>query len=330
MTNKQHPIGSGFTAASTAEEVVEGIDLSGRNVVVTAGHVGLGLETTRALANAGANVVVASRNPATAAEAVDGITGAVVDQLDLIDPASVEAFAARYRDSGRPLHILINNAGIMGGDLVRDSRGYEAQFATNHLGHFQLTHGLLPALRKAGGARVVEVSSWGHHLSDIRWEDPHFEREYDGMVAYGQSKTANVLFAVELDRQWSGDGIRGYSLHPGGIVSTNLGPSFSVEDWRAMGLLDENDQPIIDPANDMKTPQQGAATQVFAATSPLRAEIGGVYLADNDIAPLEADARPVTVDMGSGPLQTPPGVTGYAVDPESAERLWELSEKLLA
>ncbi|WP_370333009.1 SDR family NAD(P)-dependent oxidoreductase [Mycolicibacterium hippocampi] len=330
MTNKQHPIGSGFTAASTAEEVLDGIDLSGRNVVVTAGHVGLGLETTRALANAGANVVVASRNPATAAAALAGIAGVEIDQLDLIDPASVEAFAARYRDSGRPLHILINNAGIMGGELVRDSRGYEAQFATNHLGHFQLTRGLLPALRKAGGARVVEVSSWGHHLSDIRWEDPHFEREYDGMVAYGQSKTANVLFAVELDRQWSGDGIRGYSLHPGGIVSTNLGPSFSLEDWRAMGLVDENDQPIIDPANDMKTPQQGASTQVFAATHPRLADIGGVYLADNDIAPLEADARPVTVDLGSGPLETTPGVTGYAVDPESAERLWELSEKLLA
>lgn len=330
MTNKQHPIGSGFTAASTAEEVLDGIDLSGRNVVVTAGHVGLGLETTRALANAGANVVVASRNPATAAAALAGIAGVEIDQLDLIDPASVEAFAARYRDSGRPLHILINNAGIMGGELVRDSRGYEAQFATNHLGHFQLTRGLLPALRKAGGARVVEVSSWGHHLSDIRWEDSHFEREYDGMVAYGQSKTANVLFAVELDRQWSGDGIRGYSLHPGGIVSTNLGPSFSLEDWRAMGLVDENDQPIIDPANDMKTPQQGASTQVFAATHPRLADIGGVYLADNDIAPLEADAQPVTVDLGSGPLETTPGVTGYAVDPESAERLWELSEKLLA
>ncbi|CAA0110486.1 Aklaviketone reductase DauE [Mycolicibacterium vanbaalenii] len=330
MTNKQHPIGSGFTAASTAEEVVNGIDLSGRNVVVTAGHVGLGLETTRALANAGANVVVASRNPATAAEAVDGIKGAEVDQLDLIDPASVEAFAARYRDSGRPLHILINNAGIMGGELVRDSRGYEAQFATNHLGHFQLTHALLPALRKAAGARVVEVSSWGHHLSDIRWDELHFEKDYDGMVAYGQSKTANVLFAVELDRRWADDGIRGYSLHPGGIVSTNLGPSFSIEDWRAMGLIDDNDEPIIDPERDMKTSQQGAATQVFAATSPLLAEIGGVYLTDNDIAPLEADARPVTVDLGSGPLQTTPGVTGYAVDPESAERLWELTEKLLA
>lgn len=328
MTNKQHPIGSGFTAANTATDVLAGIDLTGRNAIVTAGHVGLGLETTRALSHAGANVVVASRNPDTAAAAVAGIDRVRVAQLDLMDPASIERFVAGYGDSA--LHMLINNAGIMGGDLVRDARGYEAQFATNHLGHFQLTNGLLPALRAAGGARVVEVSSWGHHLSDIRWEDPHFDTEYDGMAAYGQSKTANVLFAVELDRRWSGDGIRGYALHPGGIVSTNLGVAFSIEDWKTMGLIDDDGQPIIDPERDMKTPQQGASTQVFAATSPLLADIGGVYLADNDVSPLEADATPVSVDIADGPLQTTPGVTGYAVNPESAQRLWELSEKLTA
>lgn len=328
MTNKQRPLGSGFTAASTAADVLAGTDLTGRNAIVTAGHVGLGLETTRALADAGANVVVASRSPETAAAALVGVERVRVEQLDLMDPASIGRFVAGYGEAA--LHILINNAGIMGGALVRDARGYEVQFATNHLGHFQLTNGLLPALRAADGARVVEVSSWGHHLSDIRWEDPHFEADYDGMVAYGQSKTANVLFAVELDRRWSGDGIRGYSLHPGGIVSTNLGPSFTVDDWRAMGLIDDDGRPIVDPDRDMKTPQQGASTQVFAATSPLLADIGGVYLANNDVAPLEADATPVTVDMGAGPLQTTPGVTGYAVDPESAERLWELSEKLLA
>ena len=239
MTQKQQPLGTGFTAASTAEEVLEGIDLRGRNVVVTAGHVGLGLETTRALSSAGASVVVGSRDPDRASAALAGIDRVAVGRLDLVDPASVDAFAARYRDSGRPLHILINNAGIMGGELARDARGYEQQFATNHLGHFQLTNGLLPSLRKAAGARVVEVSSWGHHLSDIRWDDPHFEREYDGMVAYGQSKTANVLFAVELDRRWADDGIRGYSLHPGGIVTTNLAPWLSTEDRRAMGLIDD-------------------------------------------------------------------------------------------
>ena len=328
MTNKQHPIGTGFGPASTTTDVLAGIDLTGRNAIVTAGHVGLGLETTRALADAGANVVVASRNPGTAAAALAGVDRVRIAQLDLMDPTSVDRFVAEHADT--PLHMLINNAGIMGGDLVRDARGYEAQFATNHLGHFQLTNGLLPALRAAAGARVVEVSSWGHHLSDIRWEDPHFETEYDGMTAYGQSKTANVLFSVELDRRWSGDGIRGYSLHPGGIVSTNLGPSFSVEHWRAMGLLDDNGEPVIDPSRDMKTPQQGAATQVFAATSPLLADIGGVYLVDADIAPLEPDVRPVSIEMGSGPLTLTPGVTGYAVDPESAEKLWELSEKLLA
>jgi NAD(P)-dependent dehydrogenase (short-subunit alcohol dehydrogenase family) len=330
MTQKQQPIGTGFTAASTAEDVVNGIDLTGRNVVVTAGHVGLGLETTRALSNAGASVVVASRDPKRAAAALAGIERVEVDQLDLVDPASVERFVARYRDSGRPLHILVNNAGIMGGELVRDSRGYEQQFATNHLGHFQLTNGLLPSLREAGGARVVEVSSWGHHLSDIRWDDPHFEREYDGMVAYGQSKTANVLFAVELDRRWSDEGIRGYSLHPGGIVATNLAPWLTPDDWRAMGLVDDNGQPIIDPENDRKTVEQGASTTVFAATSPLLADIGGVYLQNNDIAPLEVGATPIDVDIAAGPLQTTVGVTSYAVDPDSAQRLWELSEKLTA
>ncbi|HEX7824677.1 MAG TPA: SDR family NAD(P)-dependent oxidoreductase, partial [Mycobacterium sp.] len=260
MTQKQHPIGSGFTAASTADDVVAGIDLSGRNVIVTGGHVGLGLETTRALSKAGASVTVAVRNPDRAAPALEGIERVETSQLDLLDPTSIDAFAARYRDSGRPLHVLVNNAGIMGGPLVRDARGYEAQFATNHLGHFQLSNALLPALRAANGARVVELSSWGHHLSDIRWDDPHFERDYDGMVAYGQAKTANVLFAVELDRRWSGDGIRGYSLHPGGIVSTNLAPWLTEDDRRSMGLLDEAGQPVIDPERDMKTPEQGAAT----------------------------------------------------------------------
>jgi NAD(P)-dependent dehydrogenase (short-subunit alcohol dehydrogenase family) len=150
------------------------------------------------------------------------------------------------------------------------------------------------------------------------------------MVAYGQSKTANVLFAVELDRRFADDGIRGYSLHPGGIVNTNLGPSFTTEDWQSMGFVDDDGQPIIDPDNDRKTPEQGASTTVFAATSPLLADIGGVYLQNNDIAPLEVGAPPLAIDIAAGPLRTTVGVTPYAVDPESAQRLWELSEKLTA
>lgn len=326
----QHPLGSGFTAASTAEDVLKGIDLSGHNVIVTGGHVGLGRETTRTLVQAGASVTVGARNPERAAQALAGIDGVHVEQLDLTDPASIDSFTARYLASQTPLHVLVNNAGIMGGELVRDARGYESQFATNHLGHFQLTTGLLSALRAAHGARVVELSSWGHHYSDIRWDDPHFEVDYDGMTAYGQSKTANVLFAVELDRRFSGNGIRGYALHPGSIVATNLAPWLSVDDWREMGLVDDADQPIIDPTRGFKTPEQGASTTVWAATSELLADIGGVYLMDNDVAPLDGVDAEADPDIAASSLDTSGGVRPYAVNPEAAQRLWELSERLLA
>jgi NAD(P)-dependent dehydrogenase (short-subunit alcohol dehydrogenase family) len=337
-THKQHPIGSGFTAASTADDVLAGIDLSGRNVVVTGGHVGLGLETTRALAKAGASVTVASRNPARAAAKLAQIAGVETSPLDLLDPTSIDAFVTQYLEAGRLLHILVNNAGIMGGPLVRDARGYEAQFATNHLGHFQLTLGLHSALRAAQDARVVNVTSGGHRVSDIRWDDPQFTTGYDdmGILAYGQSKTANVLFAVELDRRWVHDGIHGYAVHPGIIHGTNLGPyiaegevrtdSLNDEQQRAMGLLDESGRPIIDPDRELKTPQQGASTIVFAATSPLLDGIGGVYLKDNDISPLDENPQPITFGTGELPPAT---VVPHAIDPDSARRLWELSERLL-
>jgi NAD(P)-dependent dehydrogenase (short-subunit alcohol dehydrogenase family) len=330
MTQKQQPIGTGFTAASTADDVLEGIDLSGKNAVVTGGHVGLGLEMTRALSKAGASVTVASRNPDRAAPKLAGIERVEVSQLDLLDPTSIDAFVTRYLDSGRPLHILLNNAGIMGGPLVRDARGYESHFATNHLGHFQLTLGLLPALRAAHGARVANTTSGGHRLSDIRWDDPHFTTGYDGMLAYGQSKTANVLFAVELDRRWADEGIRGYAVHPGVVVGTNLGNSMPEEQVRAinfsMGLIDESGRPIIDPDRERKTPQQGASTSVFAATSPLLADIGGVYLKDNDISPLDNDPKPIDFGVEQ---DVPSDVVPHAIDPASAQRLWELSKRLL-
>lgn len=337
IKQKQHPIGTGFTAASTAEEVLEGIDLSGKNAIVTGGHKGIGLETTRALSKAGASVTVAARNPDHAASALEGIDHVDTRQLDLLDPISIDAFVDQYLNAGRPLHILINNAGIMGGPLVRDDRGYESQFATNHLGHFQLTLGLLPVLRAAHGARVVNVTSGGHRLSDIRWNDPHFTSGYDdrGMLAYGQSKTANVLFAVELDRRWTEDGIRGYAVHPGVIFGTDLGPYrsegaekpqlMSDDELKAMGVIDDFGQPIRDPEREFKTPKQGASTSVFAATSPLLDGIGGIYLKDNDISPLDT---PKSIDFGTeGNVSS--DVVPHAIDPESARRLWELSEKLI-
>jgi NAD(P)-dependent dehydrogenase (short-subunit alcohol dehydrogenase family) len=331
MTHKQHPIGSGFTAASTADEVLAGIDLSGKNVIVTGGHVGLGLEATRALIKAGASITVGSRHPDRAAPTLAGIEGVEIGQLDLLDPASVDAFTTRYLNSGRPLHILLNNAGIMApAERVLDARGYEAQFATNHLGHFQLTLGLLPALRAAHGARVVVTTSGATRICDIRWDDPHFATGYDGHLAYAQSKTANVLFAVELDRRWAEDGIHGYAAHPGIIVGTNLGSSMPADQvqamQRAVGLVDESGRPIIDPESGKKTPQQGAATIVFGATSPLLAGIGGVYLKDNDISPLDDAADPGA--QGADLIRSQ-NVVPHSIDPQSARRLWELSEQLI-
>jgi NAD(P)-dependent dehydrogenase (short-subunit alcohol dehydrogenase family) len=335
MTQRQHPIGTGFTAASTADDVLKGIDLSGRNFIVTGGHVGIGLETTRALSAAGAAVHVGARDPERAASALAGIDRVAVDRLDLLDPVSIDAFAARFLDSGRPLHILINNAGIMGGRLTRDARGYESQFATNHLGHFQLTLGLLPALRAARGARVVNVTSGAQRHGPIRWDDPNFTMGgYDPMAGYAQSKAANVLFAVELDRRWVADGIRGYAVHPGIVAGTNLGPAskeddsvaFTDEQLREMGLIDTDGWPVIDPDRGFKSPQQGAATSVFAATSPQLADIGGVYLRDNEISPVDT-ATPIAFSDADGVVLT--DVVPHSIDPESARRLWGLSERLL-
>ena len=280
--------------------MIAGIDLAGRNVVVTGGHAGLGLETTRALSRAGASVIVGVRNPDRAAPALAGLERVEISRLDLLDPMSIDAFVARFRDTGRPLHVLVNNAGIMGG---RCSAMPAATKTVRDQPPRSLPTDPRPAARTAvrGRRRVVEVSSWGHHLSDIRWNDLHFETGYDGMVAYGQAKTANVLFAVELDHRWAGDGIRGYSLNPGQIVGTSLAPWLGEPELRAMGLIDDSGQPIIDPGRDMKTAAQGASTSVFAATSPLLADIGGVYLKDNDVAVLDDMTITADPDIAAGP-----------------------------
>ncbi len=325
MTHKQHPIGTGFTAAATADDVLAGLDLAGRNAIVTGGHAGIGLATTRALCKAGASVTVVARNPDMAARSLAGIAGVEVGQLDLMDPASIDAFVSRWLETRRPLHILINCAGLTPPkERTTDARGYEAQFATNHLGHFQLTVGLLPALRAAHGARVVNVSSGAQRFSDIRWQDPHFTEGYAPGRAYAQSKTANVLFSVELDRRWANDGIRGYAVHPGVVVGTTLNSSAGEDALRAQGLIDETGKPIIDPENGKKTPEQGASTIVLAATSPLLAEIGGVYLLDNDISPVDDEPRQMSA------VRPPAEITSHAIDPQSARRLWTMSEQMLA
>lgn len=324
MNQHQAPLGTPFTPASTAEEVIEGIDLTGKNIIVTAGHSGIGLETTRVLAKAGAAVTVAARDTERARRAIAGIPGVEVSQLDLTDPSSIDAFVARWRASGRALHVLINNAAAMPVGLERDARGYELQFSTSHLGHFQLTLGLAPALFAAGGARVVNVSSGAQRMGQIRWDDPNFSRDYDPRAAYAQSKKANVLFTVELDRRWAAEGVRAYALHPGVVPGTPLNDSVGPAALRAMGLRDEAGQPIIDPALGKKTIAQGASTTVFAATSPFLANLGGVYLIDNDVSRVDDGEHPMTANT-----RVPAEVHSSSIDPASARRLWELSERLL-
>ncbi|MGW6356012.1 SDR family NAD(P)-dependent oxidoreductase [Streptomyces sp. NPDC055092] len=308
----QHKIGSGFGARSTADEVLEGVDLTGRLALVTGGYSGIGIETTRALTKAGARVVVPARRVGAAQENLAGIDGVEVAELDLGDLDSVRTFAEWFLATGRPLDIVIDSAGIMACPETRVGPGWEAQFATNHLGHFALVNRLWPAI-EPGGARVVSVSSTGHHASPIRWDDVHWRNGYDKWEAYGQAKTANALFALQLDRLGQERGVRAFSLHPGGIL-TPLQRHLPQQEMVERGWIDA-DGNLLHP-EVFKTPQQGAATQVWAATSPQLNGMGGVYLEDCDIAePAPADGTRV-------------GVKEWATDPEQAARLWALSVEL--
>jgi NAD(P)-dependent dehydrogenase (short-subunit alcohol dehydrogenase family) len=323
MPSQQAPIHAGFGPNTTAREALNGRDLGGKTVIVTGGYSGLGLETTRVLAAAGATVIVPARTPAKAHRALREMARVEQGTLDLLDPASIDAFARSFLASGRDLHMLIDSAGIMATPLARDARGYESQFACNHLGHFQLAARLWPALRQAGGARVVSVSSRGHRISGVHFEDPNFERRpYDKWKAYGQSKTANALFAVGLDARGAAHGVRAFSVHPGSIV-TDLARDLTDDDLRAFGITRDVPQGHI-PAGrsaseggDFKSIEQGAATAVWCATSSQLDGMGGVYCEDVDIA---------TSVPADDPGQA--GVRPWAVDPALAERLWQLSETL--
>lgn len=309
MSTPQHKIGSGFGHDSTADDVLQGIDLSGKLALVTGGYSGLGLETTRALAKAGAHVVVPARRPEAAKEALADIDNVEVDELDLADLESVRSFSERFLASGRTIDLQIDNAAVMACPETRVGPGWEAQFATNHLGHFALVNRLWPAIVD-GGARVVSVSSSGHRRSDIRWDDLQFSQGYDKWTAYGQAKTANALFAVQLDALGKDAGVLAFTLHPGGIL-TPLQRHLPREEMVAFGWIDEQGNPL-NPG--FKTPEQGAATQVWAATSPQLEGEGGVFLEDCEVAELSTDDAP--------------GVRPYAVDPASAARLWTISAEL--
>jgi NAD(P)-dependent dehydrogenase (short-subunit alcohol dehydrogenase family) len=314
MATPQHRIDSGFGYRSTAAEVLGGIDLSGRLAIVTGGYSGLGLETTRALSGAGAHVVVPARRPDHAREVLAGIERVEVDELDLGDLDSVRGFARRFLDSGRAIAILINNAAIMACPETRVGPGWEAQFATNHLGHFALANLLWPLLADGGSARVVALTSTGHKRSGIRWDDLQFEHGYDKWEAYGQAKTANSLFAVQLDALGQASGVRAFAAHPGGIM-TPLQRHLSREEMTAAGWMDEEGN----TDDRFKTPEQGASTSTWAATSPQLEGIGGVYCENCDIA------KPT---VPGSPAERIEGVDAHAIDPREAERLWAVSAEL--
>jgi NAD(P)-dependent dehydrogenase (short-subunit alcohol dehydrogenase family) len=318
MPLPQKPVASPFNAKTQASEVIRGLDLSGKTAIVTGASSGLGIETVRALASAGARVVMPVRSREAGEKAANELrastgNGAIeVADLDLGDYASVRKFADAFVARKIPLDILINNAGIMATPERRIMGGIESQFGTNHLGHMLLACRLAPALTK--GARVVALSSIGHRRSPIRFDDPNFEKKpYDKWEAYGQSKTANSLFAVELNRRLEPKGITAYAVHPGGIM-TNLQRDMSKDEIKAFGWVDDEGK----PNERFKTPAGGASTSVWCATSPLVASGGGVYCEDCNVArPLSADDKAFN------------GVRPWAIDPDAAARLWSLSEKLL-
>ncbi|MFD7917661.1 oxidoreductase [Streptomyces sp. NPDC059740] len=308
---EQQPLGSPFSAATTAEDTLAGHDLSGRTAVVTGGYSGLGLETTRALTAAGARVIVPARRPDAARAALKEVKGSEVIPMDLADLDSVRSAAANISGRLDRLEVLMNVAGVMATPERHVGPGWESQLTANHFGHFTLVCELYPLLASAGGARVVVNSSAGHALSGIRWHDPHFRTGYDKWLAYGQAKTANALFAVHLDVLGRGDGVRAFSLHPGKII-TGLQREMTLREQIDRGWVDEDGNVI---GADFKTASQGAATGLWAATSPLLDGLGGLYLEDCDIARVSAPGA----GMDDG------GVRAYAIDPEEAARLWDLS-----
>ncbi|WP_127127616.1 SDR family NAD(P)-dependent oxidoreductase [Pseudoflavitalea rhizosphaerae] len=321
----QQPIRTGFNAQSTTSDVIKGIDLTGRTAIVTGGNAGIGLETAKTLAAAGATVIIPARDVEKAKKNLEGTANVEIEAMDFMQPASIDAFAEKFIASHRPLHLLINNAGIMWVPFRKDDRGIESQLATNYIGQFHLTAKLWPALKEANGARVVNVSSLGHHMSPFNFEDPNFRhRTYETLQAYGQSKTASNLFALELDNRAKQFNVRAYSVHPGSIGGTELAREAPVELFQQMGFLDENGNLRPEVLASLKTVPQGAATTVWAATSAALNNIGGVYCEDGDIAELISSDPSIP----SRAKLHESGVQQYSLDENSARRLWDLTETI--
>ncbi|MFB7842325.1 SDR family NAD(P)-dependent oxidoreductase [Microbacterium sp. NPDC056052] len=310
---RQHPLPSRFTRDHTAADVLGEVDLAGKRVLISGGYSGIGLEMTRALSEAGASVVVLARRVGLAAETTRRIERVTVLEADLSDQREIHALVQHLLEERGRFDGVIASAGVMASPEKRTREGWEYQFAVNHLGHFALIGGILPLLGE-NGARVVMMSSAGHFTSGIRWNDLHFASEpYDPWLAYGQSKSANALFAAELAERGREIGVQAFSVHPGNIM-TPLQRHLSTEDQIALGWADASGAPS--PALRLKTTEQGASTAVWALTSPELADLSGVYTQDNDVALRALDAD---MDMVTG------GVKSWALDPADSARLWDYS-----
>lgn len=319
ISEQQKPVDSGFGAKSEPTEVLKDIDLEGKVAMVTGGYSGIGLETTRALKEAGARVIVPARRKDVAKSALSGIVESEdILNLDLADPSSAQSFVNEFVDSGLSLDILINNAAVMACPQMPTKEGWDLQFAVNHIGHFIITKGLLPTM-SSSGSRIVTLSSTGHKLSGIQWEDVHFEESYDKWKAYGQSKTAASLLAVEISERMKDEGIKTYSVHPGGIF-TPLQRHLEKEEMIALGWLGEDGELSEMAAANFKSPTQGASTSLWCATSPMLEEVSGVYCENCDVAVRQED----------GPMARYIGVADWAVDTDEAAKLWDLTEHTLS
>jgi NAD(P)-dependent dehydrogenase (short-subunit alcohol dehydrogenase family) len=315
VRSPQRPLPSGFGLHTTAAEVLTGTSLAGRRALVTGGYSGIGIAMVQALVDAGVDeVLVPARRPEQAADALAAIPRVVVGTMDLADQVSVARYAKSLLADGRGLDIVINSAGVMATPEEHVGPGWELQFATNHLGHYALVNRLWPLL--SGGCRVVSVSSGGHQFGGIRWDDPWFADGYDKWLAYGQAKTANVLFAVELDRLGAEYDVRAFALHPGAIL-TPLGRHLTATDMEDLLSYGSDGQPVMP---EFKSPEAGAATAVWAATSSQLDGLGGLYLEDCDVAPVASPDGRVTGQAL--------GVFPHAIDPAEATRLWEWSAEL--
>ena len=323
ISKHQTPTRSGFHSKTNANEITNGIDLNEKIAIVTGGYSGIGLETTRELVATGAKVIIPAKRTEVAVQNLEGIVSKEnIVEMDLGNLNSVKKFTEDFKESFGKLDLLINNAGIMACPETRIGNGWESQFAVNHIGHFLLTKELMDTMAENDSARFVSLSSSAHSLTGILWDDIHFQNNpYDKWIAYGQSKTASSLIAIEFHRRMFDKGVSGFSVHPGGIL-TPLQRHLQKEEMVALGWMDENGSPSEMAKNFFKTTSQGASTTLWCATSPSLNGIGGVFCEDCDIA-----KRKNEVDDS---LQRYFGVADWAVDTEEASKLWDVTEKMLA